>query len=184
MKISDVDDAISGLILSEEIKPVRVRSKKCTILHYVSVKSKTEGCLSDIVSHNEVYKGESKEKNTKDSNILLYTPPRDTTTLIQAGQDQKEESRAPEESENPSSTSEAATISPDPHRDLPTPTKKKPGPSEPVKVRILKEWRTQIPRPGVPNAFDDRLYRVGEVIEVPRWKVEDLQKKGIAEVVQ
>jgi DNA repair photolyase len=62
-------------------------------------------------------------------------------------------------------------------------SKKKVDPYEPVKVRFLKDYRTQVPRPGVSNAYDDRLYLAGEVAEIARWKAEDLLKRGIVELV-
>ena len=57
---------------------------------------------------------------------------------------------------------EEQSLGPNPSKDAPTPakTKKKLSPTDPVKVRFLKEYRTQIPRPGVPNAYDDKLYLV------------------------
>jgi len=106
MKISDVNDAVEGLIFSEEIKIVKVRGKKATVLHYVRVKSKTEVCHSVIVSHNEVYKCISDDLNKSDSNILLYTPHWDTMSLLQMGQDQKADGGEPEEARNASSISE------------------------------------------------------------------------------
>jgi hypothetical protein len=59
----------------------------------------------------------------------------------------------------------------------------KPSPSDLVKVRFLKEYRTQIPRPGVPNAYDDKVYLVGEIAELQRWKADDLLKRSIVELV-
>ncbi len=82
-KLSDVDDAIKALMLSEEIQSVQVNGKKGNILYYVSLKSKTEGCHSVIVSHNLVYKGNNKGS--------LYTPSCGTMTHRQVGQDGVEE---------------------------------------------------------------------------------------------
>ena len=59
----------------------------------------------------------------------------------------------------------------------------KPRPTDLKQVRILKEYRTQVPRPGVPNAYDDRLYHVGEIAEMQAWKVKDLIERGVAEEV-
>ena len=95
MKIADVEDAIEGLILSEEIQRVQVKGKKGTTLYYASVKSKTEECNSVIVSHQEVYKGKSTEKNNIDPNIHLYTSPLDTITLKQVGQDEAKDRNDP-----------------------------------------------------------------------------------------
>ena len=60
---------------------------------------------------------------------------------------------------------------------------KKAQPTDPIKVRFVKEYRTQIPRPGVPNAFDDKLYLVGEIAELQRWEAEKLLARGIVELV-
>lgn len=62
-------------------------------------------------------------------------------------------------------------------------TPKKLAPTDLVEVRFLKEYRTQVPRPGFPDAYDDRLYRVGEIATLQRWKAEDLLRKGIVELV-
>lgn len=62
-----------------------------------------------------------------------------------------------------------------------TSSPKKPDPDAPHKLRLLKEWRTNVPRPNVLNAWDDKLYPAGEIVEVPIWKVKDLIAKGIAE---
>jgi hypothetical protein len=59
---------------------------------------------------------------------------------------------------------------------------KKPSPTDLVKVRFLKEYRTQIPRPGVPNAYDDKIYPISDVAELQRWKAEDLLKRCIVEL--
>jgi hypothetical protein len=56
-------------------------------------------------------------------------------------------------------------------------------PDAPTRVRFLKEYRTQIPRPGVSNAYDDKLYHVGEIVNNPAWKVKDLVACGIVEVL-
>jgi hypothetical protein len=56
-------------------------------------------------------------------------------------------------------------------------------PTDPVKVRFLKDYRTQIPRPGVPNAYDDKLYHAGDVVELQRWNAENLLKREIVELV-
>lgn len=60
---------------------------------------------------------------------------------------------------------------------------KKRDPDAPTRVRFLKEYRTQIPRPGVANAYDDTLYHVGEIVEIPAWKIKDLVAFGIVEVL-
>ena len=67
------------------------------------------------------------------------------------------------------------TMGPNPRKDALTPTKPD------VKLLLLKDYRTQIPRPGEPNTFDDVLYDAGKIIEVPQWKAKQLIEKGIAE---
>lgn len=62
-------------------------------------------------------------------------------------------------------------------------TPSKPKPNDPLQARFLKDYRTQVPRPGVPNAFDDRLYLAGEVAELQRWEAEKLSERGIVEVM-
>jgi hypothetical protein len=57
---------------------------------------------------------------------------------------------------------------------------KKPDPDEPHKLHLLKEYRTQIPKPDEPGKWIDKLYNAGEIIEFPAWKVKDLISKGIA----
>jgi len=74
------------------------------------------------------------------------------------------------------------TMGPHPRKDEPTPGKK-PNPDDLVEVRFLKEYRTQVPRPGEPNAYDDKLFLIGEIAEMQRWKAEDLLKRGIVELV-
>ena len=57
----------------------------------------------------------------------------------------------------------------------------KPNPNVLVKVRFLKDYRTQISQ-DEPNKFIDKMYRAGEVAEIPAWKVADLLARGIAEL--
>jgi DNA repair photolyase len=83
LKLKDVDEAIEALIQSEEIERATIDSKSC----YILTKREDKECLSVIVSHNEVYKPKSKEKNTNESDNTLYTPHLDTKTLLQLGQD-------------------------------------------------------------------------------------------------
>ena len=117
-KLSDVEDAIKALMLSEEIQSIQVKGKKCTILHYVSVKSKIEECHSVIVSHDEVYKGKSDDLNKTNPNIPLYTTHLDTMSLLQVGQDQ---GCGVDEEESPAS-------GPHPRQSEPTPAKPKEDP--------------------------------------------------------
>jgi hypothetical protein len=112
-KLSDVEDAIKGLILSEELQCIQVRGKKGIILHYVSVKSKTDGCNSVNVSHHNVYKDKSIEKNNLGRNNPLYTPNVATITLLQMGQDQSTSVNA---GDNPSQSTTVSEI----NRPIPT----------------------------------------------------------------
>lgn len=57
-------------------------------------------------------------------------------------------------------------------------------PDDILKVRFLKEYRTHVPRPGVPNAYDDKLYLIGEIADQQRWRVERLLEKGIVELMR
>lgn len=63
---------------------------------------------------------------------------------------------------------------------------KKPEPTSPEKLRILAAdgYRTQIPYPGNPNKFVDRVFKRGEIAEFQHWKAVDLIEKGIAERVE
>jgi len=47
-----------------------------------------------------------------------------------------------------------------------------------LKVSMLKEYRTQVPTDN-PSKFEDHTFKVGEVIEVPRYKLKDLVQRGI-----
>jgi hypothetical protein len=82
MKLKEVEEAIEALILSEEIERQIVKTKKGKVLYYV-----LRECISDIVSHNEVYKRISNDKNNTNLNNHLYTPHIDTKTLLPVGQD-------------------------------------------------------------------------------------------------
>jgi hypothetical protein len=55
------------------------------------------------------------------------------------------------------------------------------GPEPAVKMLLLKDYRTQKARPGIPNAFDDVLYKAGTVAAFERWKADQLIERGIAE---
>lgn len=79
---------------------------------------------------------------------------------------------------------EPVEIGQNPRKDLQASTKK-PDPTDLEKVRILARdgYRTQIPLPGNPNKFADRLYSFGEIIEVQRWRANDLIKRGVAVAV-
>jgi len=79
---------------------------------------------------------------------------------------------------------EPVEIGQNPRKDLLASTKR-PDPTDLEKVRILAMdgYRTQIPLPGNPNKFADRFYSFGEIIEVQRWKANDLIKRGVAVAV-
>jgi hypothetical protein len=78
MKIKDVEESINALILSEEIEKILVKTNKgANVLYY-----KLLECISESVSHDEVYKGNNEGS--------LYTPPCDAKTLKQMGQYQGE----------------------------------------------------------------------------------------------
>jgi hypothetical protein len=55
--------------------------------------------------------------------------------------------------------------------------------TDPVKVRFLKDYRTQIAKLGEPNSYVDKLFLAGEIVELQRWKAEDLVKRDIVEQV-
>jgi hypothetical protein len=90
LPLKDVDLAIEALIAAEEIQKLEIEAIKGSKLCYVLVKPETKECHSGIVSHHEVYKGKSKEKNNTDSNIHLYTSHRDTITHTTLGQEGKD----------------------------------------------------------------------------------------------
>jgi hypothetical protein len=86
LKVKDVDDALDALILSEELQRVAIKSGKGIKVCYVLTKLENRECHSDNVSHQEVYKSKSKEKNNADPNNHLYTSSRDSKTLCHMGQ--------------------------------------------------------------------------------------------------
>jgi hypothetical protein len=55
--------------------------------------------------------------------------------------------------------------------------------TDPMKIRFLKDYRTQIAKLGEPNSYVDKLSLAGEIAELQRWKAEDLVKRGIVELV-
>ena len=52
--------------------------------------------------------------------------------------------------------------------------------AEPVKLRFLKDYRTNIPKPDEPSKYIDKLYLAGEVADIPAWKAKQWIEKGIA----
>ncbi len=60
---------------------------------------------------------------------------------------------------------------------------KKPQPTDLVKVRFLKDYRTQIADPDNPKKYADHLYEAGDTVMLQRWMAEDLLKRGIVELV-
>jgi hypothetical protein len=109
MKIKDVEESIDALILSEEIERKTVKTKKgATVIYYSLLE-----CMSDLVSHDDVYKGNNE--------VSLYTPLCGTTTLLQVGQDHGKD--VDEGGEDVASSPA--------RKNAPTPTKTKKKPEDP-----------------------------------------------------
>jgi hypothetical protein len=47
---------------------------------------------------------------------------------------------------------------------------RKSDPDMPVIVRFRADYKTEIERPGVPNAWDTHLFHEGETLQVPFWR--------------
>jgi hypothetical protein len=103
MKVKEVDESIEALVLSEEIERHVVKSKKGDVLYY-----KLRECHSDIVSHDEVYKGNNEGS--------LYTPPCDAKTHRQMG-------HHPSSDVGGSTKDSPLTMGPNPRKDAPTPAR-------------------------------------------------------------
>ena len=173
LPLKDVDLAIGALVMAEEIERVSIQSKKGSKLCYALIKSETKECHSDIVSHNEVYKGKSKEKNNKEPNNDLYTPYLDTTPHRQRGQDRIKDGGE-----------EKTGIGPHTRRDLPTPQKQQREagdddwlgdeidiiwPADPHKYTYLREAIASSSRPDGPIDLnlDDNKTLIGYAIVSP-----------------
>ena len=53
-----------------------------------------------------------------------------------------------------------------------------------VSVRFKIDYKTQLPRPGNPNAFDDREFHEGETLEVSSWQAKLWAGRGVVEVLE
>jgi len=173
---------------SYQIQLVTVSNRQGSPTQWITLSSDNENsakCHSvtsveaDILSHTkENYKDDGKEDLVRQYDTCdTMTPCDKKPTDIDYSN--KTVLKSVEEDDKPSS-------GPHPRKDEPTPptaAKKKPAPTDPVRVRFLKEYRTQIPRTDEPNTYDDKLYLIGEIAELQRWKAEDLLNRGIVELV-
>jgi putative DNA primase/helicase len=62
-------------------------------------------------------------------------------------------------------------------------SKSKPKATNKLLIRIIKEYPTQIVDPNDSLRYINFTYKPGQIIEVERWKAEDLIERGIAELV-
>jgi hypothetical protein len=170
LPLKDVDLAIGALVMAEEIERVSIQSKKGSKLCYALIKSETKECHSDIVSHNEVYKGKSKEKNNKEPNTGLYTPHLDTTPHRQMGQDRIQDVGE-----------EKTGIEPHPRRDMPIPEQNVEKEEFRALLRFLTDYRTEWPRGN--GEYESISYLAGAECAAPLARAIRWQARGVAKIL-
>jgi P4 family phage/plasmid primase-like protien len=62
--------------------------------------------------------------------------------------------------------------------------KPKEDPNAPVIVQFRTDYKTEIERPGEPNAWDPHQFHEGDTLKVPFWRAKTWTERGVAEIVE
>lgn len=162
LKLSDVEDALEGLIESEEIS-------------LVPVSNKTGGKPTFWIVLNQINNMEKSEEEKKQDKEIEGNDDSDSTDSIHS-----HDSRVNSSIVNIPIPATNATIETN-GTFVTVETPIKPNPNTPCKVRFLKDYRTQIPCNGLPDKFEDKLYLKDELAEIPAYRAKDLIKREIVE---